>query len=158
MCQFKSGIVFRTGEVFTSPFTDSHEDLIVLRGLKDNEAGYAQRWVRVEYVPDVKLEKWTLRVDEKDSPSWFDTDMRIRVTEWFEKLIDGMTISTGTRKLVVGEQIILRGNAVIEKAGNGAHIVVMYGSSNVGMMYGSSNVGVMYDSSNVLDDKREIKK
>ena len=148
MCNFKAGIVFRTGELFTSPFTDAHEDLILLRGLKDDRAPIVQNWARVEYLPDSEWKTWTLSLDEQQAPAWWDDDMRTAIIAKFEALIEGMTI-TGTVPMLLGGQYILRGNANVAKLGNGAHVVVMRDSSNVGEMWGSSTVGEMRESSNV---------
>ena len=156
MCNVKSGIVFRTGELFTSPFTDSHEDLILLRGLKDDRAPIVQNWARVEYLPDSEWKTWTLSLDEQQAPAWWDDDMRTAIIAKFEALIEGMTI-TGTVPMLLGGQYILRGNANVAKLGNGAHVVVMRDSSNVGEMWGSSTVGEMRESSNVGEMRESSK-
>ena len=101
MCQFKSALAFRDGSVFWSHFTDRHEDLLLLRGLKDDKDPLLQHWVRIEYVPDEKWEKFTLNLDESSAPGWWDEDMRCAIAAKMQALIEAMTITDQIRKLII---------------------------------------------------------
>lgn len=72
MCQFFSGIAFRTGDIkFTED--DSHTTLIERLGLDDSRDLFTRGWVRFEAVP--KGDGWEpVRVDETSVPGWWDED------------------------------------------------------------------------------------
>lgn len=143
MCEFKSAIVLQSEEIITSPFTESHEDLIDMVEIKDN--GHA--FVRVEFVTTnnqyADLDKYVLKVDQKDTPDWWTTEVVERVTTNMRELIRRMIV-TDDKTMLVGGQYILENRSV--KKCKECNIVAMLGSSKVGVMRGSSKVG---------DDRRE---
>ena len=125
MCRFKSGIVMRNGDLLTSHYTDSHEDLIALHNIKDNGN---DKFVRVEYVPlgkDYELDNYQLRVNEKTIPDWFE-DIREDIIRKFHQLIKNMIITTD-RDLILGGQWIIK-DGVIDLI-NFANIVSIHGGT-----------------------------
>ena len=164
MCQFKSALVLKNGDVIHSDWTDSHEDLIDMLELPDKGNG---GFVRVEFVPKdnkyADAKSYALKIDQPDTPEWWTTTLAERTTDYMREIIKRMIIKT-EKKCLVGGSYILDG----AKIGRCIHanVIVMLGSSNVGMMresskvgvmLGSSNVGVMLGSSKVGEDKREKK-
>ena len=142
MCQFKSGLVFRGGELFTSPFTDAHEDLIALRGLTDYCYAVAQNWIRVEYTPDEKFLTWTLNVDESQTPAWFDEDTRAAVIAKFERLIAAMTVRSN-RSIVVGEEVIVAAGGIVERLVEARAIVLSGGTVTANRGTVTANYGTV---------------
>ena len=140
-CNFKGGIVFRTGELFTSPFTEAHEDLIALRGLKDDREPHCQNWLRVEYRPNGDWTKWTLTLDEQNAPAWWDDEMREQITAKFAELMERMTIR-GMRAIVLGEQVIVARGGRVNVLGYGASAAAVHAGGQVGEVYG--RVGDVY--------------
>ena len=147
MCQFKSAIVLKNGDVIHSDWTDSHEDLIDMLELSDKGNG---GFVRVEFVPEENKysdpKSYQLKIDQNDIPEWWTEDIIKRTSDFLREVIKRMIIKT-EKKCLVGGSYILDG-AKIGRCVN-TNVIVMLGSSNVGEMRGSSNVGVMRGSSNV---------
>jgi hypothetical protein len=108
MCKFLSAVVTRAGAVLVDPVIDSHEALIGLHGLRDdNSMGH---FVRVEFTPGrdaedkpdyFDLSKYTLRVDEHEVPPWWDDTVRERTIQTLVRTLEKMVIN-GERKVVVG--------------------------------------------------------
>ena len=146
MCEFKSALVLQSEEIITSPFTESHEDLIEIGGIKDN----GKAFVRIEFVPTdnqyANIDKYVLKVDQEDTPDWWTTEVVERVTVRMRDSIRQMIV-TEDKAVLVGGQYILQDCSV--KKCKSCKIVAMLGSSNVGEMLDSSTVGEMLDSSNV---------
>ena len=153
MCQFKSAIITKSGDVLHSHFTDSHEDLIRLFKLNDtSDVRGEPRFARVEFKPDSKIDlgdasKYTLLIDEARTPEWFDDAMKISVENKLRLIVEGMII-TGNVDMLVGGKYILAKGAHVSCIKN-CLIEVMLGSSNVGEMLESSKVGEMWESSKV---------
>lgn len=89
MCNFLSALVTRQGEVKYNLYTDSHEDLIELYGLRDNSM--MGQFVRVEYRPKnsndlADVTKYKLYVDEEETPEWFE-DYRQKVEKKLKHII-----------------------------------------------------------------------
>jgi hypothetical protein len=149
MCQFFSCLVNKNGDVLWDRDLSSHEDLVELFGLRDNNK-FRPGFARVEFTPptDHKLvanvKKWVLKVDESVKPDWFDD---VVVREKLEELVSNFIVKKN-RKLLVGGPWILVGKTKIDKAVN-ARIIAMCDSSQVGYMHNSSQVGYMYGSSQV---------
>ena len=147
MCQFKSALVLKNGDVIHSDWTDSHEDLIDMLELPDKGHG---AFVRIEFVPQenkyANPKSYILKVDQPDTPEWWTTALAERTTDYMREIIKRMIIRT-EKKCLVGGSYILDG----AKIGRCIHanMIVMLGSSNVGVMWGSSKVGVMRGSSKV---------
>ena len=158
MCQFKSAIVLRNGDILANQYTDSHEDLIRLFKLRDTKEG---AFARVEFTPEspdtMDDEKtYKLRIDEQREPEWFDGERKEKVAATMRGWIKAMIIS-GDVDLLCGGAYIVAKNAKIASVKNvlihvmmpGSKVGEMWGSSNVGVMRGSSKVGVMWESSKV---------
>ena len=146
MCQWKSAIVTRQGEVLHHWNVDSHENLVDLFDLKDK----LDYFVRVEFTPTdnkyADVSAYVLKVDEKATPAWFE-DYRESVTEKLRAIIS-RAIITGGRRIIVDGEWILAGEAKLERL-CGGRVIQMWGSSQVGEMWGSSRVGKMRESSQV---------
>jgi hypothetical protein len=115
MCNFFSFIMRRNGDLLSAPeWTDSHEDLIVMHGLRDEgELGAGGRdWTGGEFVPPIDKSKiedlstWTLRADEETSPDWWDAD---KVREACAARVERMIVRDDRAILVGGPWILLGG-------------------------------------------------
>ena len=152
MCEFKSALVLQSEEIITYPFTESHEDLIDIVGIKDN----GKAFVRIEFVPAnnqyTDVDKYVLKVDQKDTPDWWTTEVVERTTTKMKELIRRMIV-TGDKTIIVGGQYILKNCSV--KTCKACNIAAMLGSSEVGVMWDSSKVGKMLGSSKVAHDMRK---
>ena len=155
MCNFKSAIVIKDPkakggfELFLSPWTESHSDLMLMRGIKD---GARINCARVEFSPpDLstadKPETYRLLLDEERSPEWWNGEMADAVASKMRAYIKNIIIS-GDATFLIGGQFILGAGAKVECVKN-AIINVMLGSSQVGEMWCGSQVGKMLDSSRV---------
>ena len=180
MCNFISAIVCRNGDILCDPeHTDSHEDLVVVYGLRDQGAlGAGGRdWVRVEFIPPDGSssiddpQKWSLRVDEDFMPEWFNVeDVTAKMQERASRMI-----VCDDRRLILGGCWIVCGSASVQKVSNAriysvrdsarvdsvcdsarvdsvrdsARVGSVYGSARVGSVYGSARVGSVYGSASV---------
>jgi len=149
MCEFKSAIVTRNGDVLANPWTDSHEDLIRLFKLRDNREG---SFARVEFTPDEQAEldqpeKYKLTIDEGRCPDWFDEDMKAKVSDKMRGWIKAMVVSDVVDLLCGGVYVLSKGARV--SLVKNCRLVVMLGNSTVGEMWESSKVGEMWGSSTV---------
>ncbi len=149
MCEFKSAIVMRNGDVLHNPWTDSHEDLIRLYKLRDTKGGV---FARVEFKPKnlediADPKKYLLTIDEYICPEWFNEDMKAKVSDRMRGWINSMIVS-GDADLLCGGVYLLAKGAKIACVKN-CRIVVMADDSNIGTMMGSSNIGTMWESSKV---------
>ena len=135
MCNFKSALYFKNGDLIHSDVTDSHEDLIMVSGLKDNILSM-DRAVRVECVPPgdideiADLSKWTLKLDEHTAPSWWakkknDCERKMLaiiknsiITDERKCLLGGCWIFTKTAKInkMVGGRILIAAGANLKNA------------------------------------------
>jgi len=138
MCNFKSALYFKNGDLIHSDVTDSHEDLVLVSGLKDNILSL-DRVVRVECVPPsdiddiADLSKWILKLDEPNVPSWWakkkdDCERKMLaiiknsiVTDERKCLLGGCWILTKTAKVhkMVGGRILIAVGANLENANLG---------------------------------------
>ena len=147
MCQFKSAIILKNGDIIHSDWTDSHENLIDMLELSDKGNG---GFVRVEFIP--KENKYSnpklyeLKIDQDDTPEWWTDDLAKRSSDFLREIIKRMIIKT-EKKCLVGGSYILDG-AKIGRCVN-SNVIIMLGSSKVGAMWGSSKVGEMWESSKV---------
>ena len=164
MCLFKSAIAIQDEthkdgfRLLSSPFTESHSDLIALHKLKDNAR---LTFARVEFYPNdgkdlASPEKYKLHIDEERTPEWFTFEKQDRCAEIMRVWIKAMIIEGEAELLVGGPYILAKGakiscikNCLITAMLGSSNVGVMLESSNVGVMLGSSNVGVMWGSSNV---------
>ena len=159
MCNFLSAVLLKNNTLLCNPqFTDSHEDLLEANNVRD---GLAQQdcFVRLEFLPPkdhstiFDTKSWTLKVDQRDIPSWFNKDeargkLAARVKRMFV-LED--------RKILLGGCWILGEDAVVGKAKsarifmmlNNSKVVYMHDTSKVGSMRGNSKIDYMCDNSKV---------
>ena len=155
MCQFKSAIVLKNGDVLHNEFIDSHEDIITINGLKDNKT---ESFVRVEYLPTGELweiGKYKLSVDEPQTPEWFDK-VKDKAERKLKAIINRMIISVDT-PMVVGRRIIVKPGVkilsirqtVIDVLYKDSRVNVMWGNSQVNVMRGNSQVNKMWENSRV---------
>ena len=106
MCKFVSGIILKTGEIICEPeFTDSHEDLLKMAGIVENQyATGSEYFARFEFTPpeDLKtvsdLSTWKLKVDEEAIPSWYNAEP---VLAYCERKVRSMIVTTA-RNVVFG--------------------------------------------------------
>jgi hypothetical protein len=159
MCQFFSAVLTKNGDLLYNLVLNSHEEIIELFKIKDTQAAFfGQNFVRLEFVPDLtknlsKPEAWTLKLDERETPEWYDPD---KAQEKCWDVISGIVVSDERETLTTGHYILTE-NAVVKKVIN-SHILFMNGRSKVeilldhgrvGEMWYSSKIGEMYDSSKV---------
>src|SRR3990167_8570056 len=152
MCRYLSGIVFKTGELQTSEYTDSHEALIKWLDLDDSAPIETRTWIRVEFTPNESkdfgdVKKYILKVDESSTPIWFDDEMRDHIAEEMTEIVKSCIIKSN-KKFLLGGKWILVGDAKIDSVQN-ATIVCMLETSQVGVMWGTSQVGEMWVTSQV---------
>ena len=177
MCNFLSALWTRDGRLLTAPeYTDSHTDLVAHLGLADNRWP-DPRFARVEFTPPADaaqiadLDKWTFRLDEEATPSWFDAESEAQCLDALRDSVSRMFVRDERPILMGGYWILLDGarvkraikcyirgmfgqaeiteavsTHVIEMRDN-SHIDTMRDSSYVGTMWDSSHVGVMWGSS-----------
>ena len=173
MCQFMSAIITRDGQVLQNCLTDSHEELIAHFDLHERKAnGHGQNFIRIEFTPGRDKEDrpvyddstgYKLRVDENETPTWFDAEARGKAEKFLRGVIERMIVRDERKMLLGGVWILAKGAKVqttrmcriIAMSGamveylNASNVGVMWESSKVGVMRGSSNVGEMRESSKV---------
>jgi len=152
MCQFKSVIVLRNGDILHDNYTDSHEDLINFYGLSDNGEPSLNRFVRVEYTPkDVKdydkPSKYVMKVDESETPAWFE-EVRESVQDKLDSLIKRMIIKDDKKKCLLSGCYILTGKAKLQYIRN-TRIVAMYDSAQIKYVYDSAQIKYVCDSAQI---------
>ena len=139
MCNFMSGLFFRNGDIFcATEYTDSHEILKRAAG-----AGRASMVtgelepVPWEYTPpdDLKLagdlSKWTLKVDQETTPSWWDAE---KVRAYCERRVEAMFIKE-PRGMVLGGCWICLGNKATIVELIGGKLAIAVGSSFEGSRF-----------------------
>src|SRR3990167_8597505 len=99
MCRYISGIVYKTGELMTSQYTDSHESLIKWLDLDDTRPIETRTWIRVEFCPENAeeygdIKKYQLKVDEESTPIWFDDEMRNHVIDKMTAIVESSIIKS----------------------------------------------------------------
>ena len=116
MCKFFSFLALRNGDLVCDDATDSHEDLIALRGLDDSGYPLASRqWFRGEFLPPEDLARiedpaaWTVRVDENAVPEWYDED-HWRSECWLR--VERMFVRDERKILTGGKYVLLPGSRV----------------------------------------------
>ena len=152
MCRYISGIVYKTGELMTSQYTDSHESLIKWLNLDDSAPIESRTWIRVEFCPeDLRdygdIDKYALKVDEESTPIWFGDGIREHIIEEMTAIVKSSIIKSN-KKFLLGGKWILTGDCKVDSIEN-ATIVCMLGASKVGTMRGTSEVGTMRETSKV---------
>ena len=152
MCQFKSVIVLRNGDILHDDYTDSHEHLIGMYDLDDSKEPSLNRFVRVEYKPDNSddyddINKYILKVDESQTPVWFE-DVRNSVEDKLKTMIKRIILKDINKKYLLSGCYILTGKTKIDICVN-TRMFSMYKTSQVGEMRGTSQVGEMWGTSKV---------
>lgn len=130
MCQFKSAIVTRTGDVLHHDMTDSHEDLIAYFGLRDDN--HLDHFVRVEYRPydtgDLpNVEKYNLIVDEGEVPNWFN-EFRESTVEKMRAIVSRYILRDVERKIILDGCWIITGKSIIDRL-KGGRIILLDGGT-----------------------------
>ena len=173
MCQFKSAIVTAKGDLLSSPWTDSHEDLVRIFKLNDKPSVRNEpRFARVEFRPDEMKDldepkKYQLHIDEERTPSWFDAPMQLRIAERLRTQIATMIISGDVEILVGGEFILTKGakvacvktcrvlamlgDASIRNVGDSASIRNVGDSASIRDVWGSASIRDVWGSASIRD-------
>ena len=133
MCKFLSAVFLKSGEVLCDPeHTDSHKDLLAASNVNDGEASYcAGNICRVEFTPPRDFEKvsnlslWTLCVDEKNKPGWFD---KVKARENIEGRVRRMIVTDAQGTLIGGCWIFDGDKASLEKLVNGRVVGIANGA------------------------------
>ena len=146
MCNFKSAIVLKNGDLLHNDFADSHEDLIDLFNLKDDGK---DNFVRVEFTTTERkdiIENYKLNIDETSVPEWFE-EFRERITDQLRDIVNNMIIRED-HKIIIGRCIILAPGVTIDKI---QHCVIleMRENSTVNTMRENSTVNTMRENSTV---------
>jgi len=115
MCQFISGLGLPNGDLITSMFTDSHEDMIEMHNLNDNHRGFQ----RLEYVPvkkNVFDGDYTLKT-ENYREDWATDEL---MGQWRRKFVTRLKkrIIKENTKLLIGGSFVLVGRINIESLGS----------------------------------------
>lgn len=97
MCQFKSGIITKTGVTLAPMYNDSHSKLLEVIGIEDTQENAMRKFVRAELVPPnndktADIKNWKYIVDQDIVPDWYEEDskryeeeMREAVEDWMKK-------------------------------------------------------------------------
>ena len=155
MCNFLSALAFRNGDVFTNDFTDSHDQLLELAGVRE-QAG--NEVCRVEFTPGENVcdpAGYTLVVDESREPEWF-VEVRERVENKLRAKVAAMTIATGHRKLICGGCWIIGGDAHVGDIIAG-RVFCVCGSATIDHVYDSATIGNVCGSATIKEDVRSQK-
>ena len=112
MCQFMSGIGMKNGDLHTSIYTDSHEDIIEDLGLNNN----GNQFQRLEYLPQGDLwdyKKYELEIDGARE-EWVTDEL---LEKWERKFITRLKkmIIDSDKNILLGGKYILKGDIVINK-------------------------------------------
>ena len=152
MCEFKSAIVLRDEsrkggcEVFLSPWTEHHSELMHMRGVKERAR---INCACVEFSPPSmadadKPQRYRLKIEEERCPDWFDDEMKEFVSGRMRDYIKSIII-TGDVFLLIGGQFILTGAAKAELAKN-CMIYAVMGSATLGTVCDNATLGTIGDN------------
>ena len=92
MCQYKSGIILKTGRVIIELDTDSHSEIIEKHKLREGHEVYPwANFVSVECTPKGDMfskdrKDWTFRLDDNANPEWFVEQSEQLKDAWFEEM------------------------------------------------------------------------
>jgi len=148
MCKFYSAIVMRNGDLLHNENLTSHEDIIDLFNINDNQFN-CDKFVRVEYSPDEEkdlpdITKYVLRVDESTTPDWFEKHREF-ITDKLKDIVSRRII-TGNHKLLTGGLYVVK-DAEIRRIKSA--VVVYLQNSQVNEMRENSQVNEMWENSQV---------
>jgi len=155
-----SAIVTRDGTVYTSTFVDSHSDLALVFGLRDDDA-LNPRYARVELSPQsandwLHPERWGWSVDEP-VPEWFDESEQRRARAAMTARLNIRT--EGVVPLIADGWWVIGGTCVVNRVvagrihyvGDSAQIRGVYDSAQIHGVYDSAQIHGVYDSDVTLD-------
>ena len=151
MCNFMSAIVTRDGTVYTSTFVDSHSDLALVFGLRDDDA-LNPRYARVELSPQsandwLHPERWGWSVDEP-VPEWFDESEQRRARAAMTARLNIRT--EGVVPLIADGWWVIGGTCVVNRVVAG-RIHYVGDSAQIRGVYDSAQIHGVYDSDVTLD-------
>ena len=160
MCNFKSALFLKNGDMVESEHTDSHESLILSAELRDNSE-FFQYFVRVELNPPEDLnnisdiKKWRFKVDQLDTPDWW-SKIKNNCEEKLRTKVSKMILVNEKKNILLGGTWILV-NSNIQEVHN-SRIISIHGTSVINTMRDSSKVDTMWDSSevNAMWDSSEV--
>ena len=136
MCEFLSAIGLKNGDVICDPSIDSHEDLVMLHGLKETKL---RNWVRIEFTPeDGKyhlIEKYNLKIDD-DILTWVNDSLKNKWTQKLKAKLKRLIITKNTHCLSSGTYI-LSGKILINRL---LYCRVMYAGSSTIKYAGYSTI------------------
>ena len=134
MCKTFSFYAAKTGDLYSLvDHTDAHSMIAEVFGLRDNDVSYyAENLAKGEFTPpeDTKLwsdlSKWTLTVDERETPEWFDHE---KARAYMERLIRPMFVTNERTWLVGGCWIFDGEKATARGVLNGRILGVINGAN-----------------------------
>ena len=140
MCNFLSGIVLKNGDLLWNPYTDSHEDLVVINNLRDKRG---DEFARVEFSPpDLsqmdKPDTYKLKLDQERTPDWWTAKLAEKISDNMRGIVRRMIIS-GDATMLCGGAYILTSGAKISTIKH-ARLLVIMGSAQVDYISGSAQV------------------
>ena len=149
MCNFLSGIVLKNGDLLWNPYTDSHEDLVVINNLRDKRG---DEFARVEFSPpDLsqmdKPDTYKLKLDQERTPDWWTAKLAEKISDNMRGIVRRMIIS-GDATMLCGGAYILTSGAKISTIKH-ARLLVIMGSAKVDYISGSAQVTNIYGSAQV---------
>ena len=160
MCKTFSFYAAKTGDFYSlTDHTDAHSMIATVFGLRDNDVSYyAENLAKGEFTPpeDTKLwsdlSKWTLTVDEKETPVWLDQE---KARAYMERLIRPMFV-TNERQWLVGGCWIFDGEKATAKGVLNGRIVGVINGANLARAYlaganlaGANLAGANLDGANL---------
>jgi len=79
MCNFKSGVILKSGVVLAPEGKESHSDLLESLNIEDSYVNASKVFVRAELTPPEGnkarlVEEWKYRVDQDIVPDWYNED------------------------------------------------------------------------------------
>ena len=181
MCNFLSGIGFKNGDVYTSPYTDRHEYMIADLGLNDNGSAL-QNWIRCEYSSHdlTDINSYQLIIDEPSAPAWVTTELKNQWGKELKSRAEKCILVTGEKKILLGgkwvvggdvkinnvinSQIVFCGgnasitgvgdNASITGVRDNASITGVWGNASITGVWGNASITDVGGNASITDDKR----
>jgi hypothetical protein len=159
MCQFKSFIVTRDGNILYKYSSDSHEDIIDKYknqyDLTDNTTEPNKlKFARIEIIPpdddvfEKDLNQWGFRIDQSIVPTWWKKQLQNKCYDALDKYLKNVLIENQDVDLIENKNGLWIKNSKINILRN-SRVNGMWGSSRVNEMWGSSRVNEMRESSRV---------
>ena len=129
--------------IFRNPATDSHSTLIDFFKLRDDDR---LRFARIEFSPptvkqSADPESYSLSIDERRTPEWFDDEMKAAVAEKMRCFVRAMIATKETPFLLGGHWIVPKDIAV--SVAENTRVVV-----NLGTV--TDNTGTVTDNTGIV--------